>query len=105
MMCDENKFSGYNKITITGKIIKEYPIKHTLNKKIRSFVIQHDSLINNNGNSQAIKCRLYCIIINEDILLESELLEENVMLDGFISQNASGNLVLYVKQIKFYKGL
>lgn len=104
-MCDENKFSGYNKVTITGKIIKEYPVKQTLNKKIRSFVIQHESLINNNNNTQIIKCKLYCIIINEAILLESELLNKNVMLDGFISQNASGNLVLYVKQIKFYKGL
>jgi hypothetical protein len=104
-MCDENNFSGYNKITITGKIIKEYPIKQTLNKKIRSFVIQHDSLINENGNIQNIKCKLYCIIINENILLEPELINKNVVLEGFISQNASGNLVLYVKQIKFYKGL
>ncbi len=105
-MNNNPNFCNYNKITISGKIIKNYPIKKTLNnKEVQSFILQHESMICENSTTRKVKCRLYCIFMNEDIILREDLLERNVILDGFMNQNANGNLVLYVKQIKFYKGL
>jgi primosomal replication protein N len=105
-MSNETNFLNYNKITISGTIIKEYPLRKTLNQKnINSFIIKHESLINENSHTRLIKCKLYCIVMDEAILIEQNLLNKNVTIDGFMSQNANGNLVLYVKQIKFYKGL
>lgn len=86
-----------NEVTISGQIVKIYPLKYTLNRlPILSFVLEHLSNQVEASVTRVVKCRIYCVMVNSSInLLEGSY----IVLTGFLNQNAKSQLVLNVKQI------
>lgn len=91
-----------NQLNISGQIVKVYPVKYTLNNlAVVSFVLEHLSRQIEALRSKEVKCRIYCIMLDEKSLLTIDLLEKYVSLSGFLGQNAKSQLVLHIQQIKF----
>jgi primosomal replication protein N len=93
-----------NQVEISGEIIKLYPTRYTLQKlPVVSFVLNHESIQLERGSSKMVNCRLFCIYIEDDSLLNLNLINQKVNLTGFLSLNAKSQLVLHVKKLDFLK--
>jgi primosomal replication protein N len=97
-----NLMDTSNQVVISGKVVKQYPLKYTLNGiPVVSFVLMHSSYQLEAEESREVKCRLYCIIINKPQTVTSLDLDGQVIrLHGFLSQNAKAQLVLHVTQLE-----
>lgn len=94
--------SNYNEIRLSGQIVKIYPTKYTIqNIPVVSFVVEHKSLQIECEQSRNVKCRIYCISLNNSNLVKMSLLDKFVNISGFLSQNAKSQLVLHIKTIEF----
>lgn len=92
----------YNNCEISGQITKIYPIRYTLqNIPIVSFVLSHESIQLERKHSRNVKCRMFCVYIEDDSLLNINLINKYVKVVGFISLNGKSQLVLHVKKIDF----
>ena len=89
-----------NEIKLSGRIVKVYPLRYTLaGLPIFSFVLEHESFQNENGSLRAVKCKMYCIVVNWNKNMVGSLEGSLVMVVGFLSQNSRSQIVLNVKQI------
>ena len=91
-----------NTTQISGQIVKVYPLRETpAGVRVFSFVLEHVSRQIEGGVPRAVKCRLFCIIINAKIDIADNLEQQFVELTGFLSQNSKAQLVLHVSQLNF----
>lgn len=93
-----------NETKLSGQVIKVYPLRHTpYGLPVLSFVLEHISNQIEAGESRLVKCKMYCIIINSDNNLEDGLIDQFVVVSGFLSHNTKSQVILNVKQI--YKNI
>lgn len=91
-----------NTIELSGQIVKVYPIKQTpFGLPVISFVLEHNSIMEEAGESRQVKCRVFCIMIDKSFQ-ETELNKKNVVVHGFLSQNAKMQLVLHVNKLNIF---
>ncbi|MDQ5921270.1 MAG: hypothetical protein QG673_1328 [Pseudomonadota bacterium] len=90
-----------NVVKLSGRIVKVYPVKHTLHQiPVLSFVLEHLSNQAETNEDRTIKCRVYCIMFNCNNS-SSQIVEESyISVTGFLSQNSKSQLVLNVKNVK-----
>ena len=89
-----------NETTISGEVVKTYPIKKTLNGlEIVTFVLEHISNQLEAGLYRTVKCRVFCIIVNVTEFQLKQLDSGFISVTGFLSQNSKAQIVLNVKQI------
>ncbi|MFN8771276.1 MAG: hypothetical protein ACK5Z5_03860 [Neisseriaceae bacterium] len=94
--------SSSNEIRLVGQIVKVYPVKYTLQKiPVISFVIEHKSLQMECEQNFEAKCRMFCISLDNQALLNQDIADQLVSVNGFLSQNARSQLVLHIKKIEF----
>jgi len=92
-----------NQLVITGKIVKIYPDTKTINNLvIKRFVVEHISKQTEAEFRYEVKCRIYCLMVNNQIELT---LTDIVKLNGFLNQNAKSQLVLHIRQLDFLEEL
>lgn len=93
-----------NQVTLSGQIVKEYEIKHTLNNlPVLRFVLKHQSIATQNNYNVNINCRIYCMMLLQKNEYLNNLINKNVTVSGFLNQNAREQLVLHVKELKFFE--
>ncbi len=89
-----------NEVNLSGKIIKVYPTKLTLsNVPIFNFVLEHTSKQSEHNIMREVKCKLYCIRVGDLQFKCDELLNQDVLISGFLAQNMKTQLVLHVSNL------
>lgn len=89
-----------NEVKLSGTITKYYPgLTTPSGRQINRFVLEHLSEQLEAGVSRIVKCRIFCVYIQDDIVMES--LNNHVNIKGFLSVNSQNKLVLHVNEIKF----
>jgi primosomal replication protein N len=91
-----------NNVILIGRVAKVYPLKHTLSGlPVVSFVVEHESRQLEAGMPLNVRCRVYCIALDQDYLIGDFLLNTTVEVQGFLSYNSRSQLILHVRQTKF----
>ncbi|HMT03365.1 MAG TPA: hypothetical protein PKD00_08690 [Burkholderiales bacterium] len=91
-----------NTLELSGQIVKVYPTKKTpFGLLVMSFILEHNSIIEEAGQSRQVKCRIYCIMVDSNFK-EAELNNKNVVVHGFLSQNAKMQLVLHINKLNIF---
>lgn len=89
-----------NEVKLSGTITKLYPALTTPSgRQINRFVVEHCSEQIEAGVSRVVKCRIFCVYIQDGLVVEG--LNNQVNIKGFLSVNAQNKLVLHVNEIKF----
>ncbi len=93
-----------NDIQIGGQVSKLYPIKYTINNiAINSFILNHSSQqiqLNNNYN---IKCKIYCIMFDQTNEFMLSLLDQYILVTGFLAFDNKTQIILHVKDLQLIK--
>lgn len=91
-----------NSVTISGIVIKVYPNKRTINNiPILSFILEHKSQQHKSDTLQVIFCKLFCVKLGNEIKKNEDLLNKNVLINGFLGYNYRKELVLHVNEMNF----
>ncbi len=87
-----------NEVILTGVVKKIYPPIVTVNKvKVERFVLEHQSVQEENGALRKVYCKMFCMILGNEL---SDILDLTVKVYGFIGANSQGQLVLHVNKIE-----